>query len=143
MGKMNGVKFVVNNIAASIVISAIIVVAIAIAAAVPLLIYGNMFAEKVPDKPESASFTADVLSSNLKITYTSGPSDLSKDDVVILYALKDGSTASTNQATLDFDKDGKWDTGDYFTVNKDTLSDPCAVTVVVRGTTVLDTTVDL
>jgi len=143
MGKMNGVKFVVNNIAASIVISAIIVVAIAIAVAVPLLIYGNLFVEKAPDKPESASFTADVLGSNLKITYTSGPSDLSKDDVVILYALKDGSTASTNQTTLDFDKDGKWDTGDYFTVNKDTLSDPCVVTVVVKGTTVLDTEVNL
>ena len=126
--------------AVSAVIGVILMVAITVAIAATVYVYVAGFGQEA-QAPSAASFTAKVLGSNLKVTYASGDTDQAVDDISV-YVNETAVTLALSGT--DLDSDGLWDPGDYVTVDTSTITtDPCPVTVVVKGTTVLDTTVDI
>lgn len=95
------------------------------------------------DDIDAYAFSAKVLGNNLKITYSSGLEDISISDVSIIIDTGYSLVLGIN-GTGDLDSDGKWDPGDYVTQpTTDIDNDPCPVIVVVKGTTILDTEVDI
>ncbi len=95
------------------------------------------------DDIDAYSFAAKVVGSNLKITYATGPEDISIYDITIIIDTGYSLALGIN-GTGDLDSDGKWDPGDYVTQPTTNIdNNPCPVTVVVKGATILDTEVNI
>ncbi len=136
-------KFKEEENAVSAVIGVILMVAITVAIAATVYVYVAGFGSET-SAPENATFTARILGGNLKITYSNGDEDIATSDITIVIDTGYALVLGTNGTSGDLSSDGNWDPGDYVTNPvTDIDNDPCMVSVVVKGTTVLDTEVNL
>ena len=127
--------------AVSAVIGVILMVAITVAIAATVYVYVAGFGQEA-QAPEAASFTAKVVGADLKVTYASGENDVSEADIQVIIDGTAYTLSGANGHNIISDASGTdWDPGDYVAVTASGLTNPCPVTVVVKGTTVLDTTV--
>lgn len=137
-------KFKEEENAVSAVIGVILMVAITVAIAATVYVYVAGFGSDV-EAPKGASFAAKVIGNNLKITYATGDDDIADNSSSgAIVFIDSGYYVDLATHGTDIDSDGNWDPGDFISLPVSGLAtDPCPITVVISGTTVLDTQVNI